>query len=106
MPDLPEPEFEGRGTCVAQALVRERERRRRDGAPPEVLLLVERELVLLSLEWLQQELQSGHAEQAVACLQAQVEFACFAPDFPGVLMPLTCNARRVASLRYTNTFLC
>ena len=66
--------------------MRERERRRRDGAPPEVVLSVEHELVLLSTDWLQLELQSGHSEQALACLQAQVEFACFAPAFPGAVL--------------------
>jgi hypothetical protein len=72
----------------AQALARERERRRREGAPAEVLLGTEREIVQLMADWLQFELQSGHTEQALACLQAQAEFACFAPTFPGAVPAL------------------
>lgn len=66
-----------------QALARERERRRREGAPDEVLLGVECDLAELLADYLRFELQSGHSEQGVACLQALVEFNCFAPAFPG-----------------------
>lgn len=75
--------------AAGQALARERERRRRDGAPDEVLLGVERDLAELLADYMHFELQSGHSEQAIACLQALVEFNCFAPAFPGPCCPLT-----------------
>ena len=49
-----------------------------------MLLGVERDLAELLADYLQFELQSGHSEQGVACLQALVEFNCFTPAFPGL----------------------
>jgi len=31
------------------------------------------------------QMQSGHTEQAIARIQALLEFNCFSPQFPGVL---------------------
>ena len=45
----------------------------------------ERDMVALLLEHLQLQMQSGHTEQAIACVQALIEFNCFSPDFPGRL---------------------
>lgn len=42
---------------------------------------------MLLLEYLQMQLQSGHTERAVACIQALLEFNCFSPEFPGVSHP-------------------
>jgi hypothetical protein len=67
-----------------QAIRREKERRRREGAPEEVLTAVERDLGTLFLEHVSLEMQSGHNEQAMACLQSFIEFNCFSPDFEGV----------------------
>ena len=50
----------------------------------------ERDMVALLLEHLQLQMQSGHTEQAIACVQALIEFNCFSPDFPGRLRP-TCH---------------
>ena len=71
-----------------QALRRERERRRREGAPDEVVAACERDILVLLLEYLQMQMQSGHTERAVACIQALLEFNCFSPDFPGASHPL------------------
>ena len=73
--------------CACQALKRERERRRREGAPDEVVTACERDILVLLLEHLQMQMQSGHTERAVACIQALLEFKCFSPDFPGVSHP-------------------
>jgi len=40
---------------------------------------------VLVLEHLQMQMQSGHTEQAIARIQALLEFNCFSPEFPGVL---------------------
>ena len=66
-----------------QALRRERERRRREGAPEEVVAACERDILVLLLEHLQLQMQSGHTEQAIACIQTLLEFNCFSPEFPG-----------------------
>lgn len=66
-----------------QALRRERERRRREGAPEEVVSACERDILVLLLEHLQLQMQSGHTEQAIACIQTLLEFNCFSPEFPG-----------------------
>ena len=50
----------------------------------------ERDMVALLLEHLQLQMQSGHTEQAIACIQALIEINCFSPDFPGRLQP-SCN---------------
>ncbi len=42
---------------------------------------------MLLLEYLQMQMQSGHTERAVACIQALLEFNCFSPDFPGTAHP-------------------
>ncbi len=47
----------------------------------------ERDMVSLLLEHLQLQMQSGHTEQAIACMQALIEFNCFSPEFPGRLQP-------------------
>ncbi len=72
------------GCAAYQALRRERERRRREGAPDEVVAACERDILVLLLEYLQIQMQSGHTERAVACIQALLEFNCFSPDFPGI----------------------
>lgn len=69
--------------AARQALRRERERRRREGAPEEVLAACERDILVVLLEHLTLQMQSGHTEQAIACTQALLEFNCFSPDFPG-----------------------
>lgn len=66
-----------------QALVKERARRRREGAPLDVMAAVERDIAALFVECLGLELQSGHTEQATACMQAVLEFNFFCPDSDG-----------------------
>lgn len=73
-----------------QALAREKERRRNEGAPHNVLAEVERDSGVLFLEYVSLEMQSGHTEQAVVCMQALLEFTFFAPSFEGALNSNLC----------------
>ena len=98
-----------RAACAAcQALRRERERRRREGAPDEVVAACERDILALLLEHLQVQMQSGHTERAVACIQALLEFNCFSPDFPGTAhasmqssIPMSLTDSSLSALRPT-----
>ncbi|KAK9818916.1 hypothetical protein WJX81_005554, partial [Elliptochloris bilobata] len=58
------------------ALAREQARRRRDGAPADVVAEVEREWTDMLCDAVRLELQAGHTEQGVARIQAALEYAC------------------------------
>lgn len=68
-------------------MVKERGRRRKEAAPQAVIVAVERDIVAFFAEYLGMELQSGHTEQAIACMQAALEYNLFSPDFDGMLPP-------------------
>lgn len=78
-----------RDSGAVQAMVRERLRRRKEGAPHDVMVAVELDIVAFFIEYLGLELQSGHTEQAIACMQAALEYNFFCPDFEGKLRPCT-----------------
>ncbi|KAK9820400.1 hypothetical protein WJX72_009973 [[Myrmecia] bisecta] len=65
-----------------EALGSEQARRQREGAPGPVREEVERALVATFTDACRFDLHSGHSERAVACLQAVLEFNCFAPAMP------------------------
>lgn len=70
---------------VGQAMIKERGRRRKEGAPQEVIVAVERNIVAFFAQYLGMELHSGHTEQAIACMQAMLEYNFFSPEFDGAL---------------------
>ncbi|GAX76039.1 hypothetical protein CEUSTIGMA_g3482.t1 [Chlamydomonas eustigma] len=61
-------------------LVLERGRKQREGARAEEVLTLEESLVRIALDLVQFELEAGYVEQAVARVQATLEFHCFNPN--------------------------
>lgn len=51
-----------------------------------MLAAVEQDIVGLLTECLGLELQNGHTEQAIACIQAALEFNFFSPHFDGKVL--------------------
>ena len=78
-----------------QALKQERARRERDGAPTSIMADTEQALVGFFVEGCRFEMQAGHMERGIACIQAALEYTCFPPSIPvGMLslVALPCSA--------------
>ena len=65
-----------------QALKQERARRERDGAPISIMAETEQALVGFFVEGCRFEMQAGHMERGIACIQAALEYTCFQPSIP------------------------
>lgn len=65
-----------------QALARELLRRRKESAPADVIEEAESNLVAFLLDAIRFDMQSGFTEEAVARIQAVLEFNLFAPELP------------------------
>ena len=73
------PWLDAKAQAVKQALKREAMRRRADDAPEDIVMGAEADLVGAFVDLVRFELQSGHAEVAVARIQGSLELNFFSP---------------------------
>ena len=73
------PGLDAKAQAVKQALKREAVRRRADDAPEDIVMGAEADLVGAFVDLVRFELQSGHAEVAVARIQGSLELNFFSP---------------------------